>query len=240
MSGHCISTMISFRDGDKIRFTSNVRIVNSAEMDCPRRENKDGQFCSIAMPKAVVWLQSITIGWMSIETAAALYSAERAHSAALLTFGSDSLVELLSGTVVLLSFLPRFPFSKERAERWAGVLLFTLMGVVALTAAASLIYGVQPETSVLGIGITVAALIMMPLLAWGKRRAAHATGSRALAADAVQSATCAYLAVLTLAGLAINAAFHLHWVDSVAALAALPILFLEGRRAMRGESCGCH
>jgi hypothetical protein len=58
------------------------------------------------------------------------------------------------------------------------------------------------------------ALIVMPLLAWGKRRTAHATNnSHALAADAVQSATCAYLAVLTLAGLAINAAFHIHWID---------------------------
>jgi hypothetical protein len=62
---------------------------------------------------------------------------------------------------------------------------------------------------------------------------------RALAADAVQSATCAYLAALTLAGLAINAIWHIHWVDSAAALLALPILVIEGRRALRGESCGC-
>lgn len=201
--------------------------------------NKHSNTRQATIPKAVVWLQSVTIAWMSIETAVSLYSAHQAHSTALLAFGSDSLVELLSGTVVLLSFLPHFSLRKERLERWAGILLFVLAGVVALTATASLIYRVQPETSGLGIGITIAALLMMPLLAWGKRRAADATGSRALAADAVQSATCAYLAALTLAGLAINAAFHIHWVDSVAALAALPILFVEGRRAMRGESCGC-
>lgn len=195
---------------------------------------------SAGMPRTVFWLQGITLSWMSIETAVSLYSAQQAHSAALLAFGSDSLVELLSATIVLLSFVPAVPLNKERAERWAGVLLFVLAGVVAFIAIYSLIYGVQTEASRLGIGITIAALIVMPLLAWGKRRMAHATNSRALAADAVQSATCAYLAALTLAGLAINAAFHIHWIDSAAALAALPILFAEGRRALRGESCGCY
>ncbi len=192
------------------------------------------------MPKAVVWLQGVTIAWMSIETAASLYSAQQAHSTALLAFGSDSLVELFSATVVLLPFMPTFPLSKERAERWAGILLFVLAGVVAITAVTSLIYRIPPEASGLGIGVTIAALIIMPLLAWGKRRTAHATDNRALAADAVQSATCAYLAALTLAGLAVNAVFHIHWIDYVATLAALPILFIEGRRAMRGEGCGCH
>ena len=176
---------------------------------------------------------------MSIETAVSLYSAHRAHSAALLAFGSDSLVELFSATVVLLSFMPAVSLSKEHAERWAGILLFVLAAVVAFTAFASLIYRVQPETSNLGIGITIAALIIMPMLARGKRKVAYAGKSRVLAADAVQSATCAYLAALTLGGLAINAIFHIHWIDSVAALAALPILFIEGRKAMRGESCGC-
>ncbi len=193
----------------------------------------------VQIPRVIFWLQGITFAWMSIETAVSLYSAQQEHSTALLAFGSDSLVELLSASVVLLSLMPTFSLSKDRAERWAGILLFVLAGLVACTAIASLLYRVQPETSRLGIGITIAALIVMPLLAWGKRKAAHATNSRALAADAVQSATCAYLAALTLAGLAINAAFHIHWIDSVAALAALPILIIEGRRAMRGESCGC-
>ncbi len=192
-----------------------------------------------ATSKTVSWLQGVTIAWMLIETAVSLYSAQQAHSTALLAFGSDSLVELLSATVVLLSCMPTFSLSKERAERWAGILLFVLAAVVAITAVASLIYRIQPEASGLGIGITIAALIVMPLLAWGKRRMAHATNSCALAADAVQSATCAYLAALTLVGLAINATFHIHWIDSAAALAALPILFVEGDRAMRGESCGC-
>jgi divalent metal cation (Fe/Co/Zn/Cd) transporter len=157
----------------------------------------------------------------------------------LLAFGSDSLVELLSATVVLLAFSPRLRISSERASRCAAVLLFVLAGVVALTSVIALVRGVRAETSRLGMVIAVAALIVMPVLSWAKRRLARTTGNRALAADAVQSATCAWLAAGTLAGLAANAMFHLRWVDSVSALAVLPILVIEGRRAMRGESCGC-
>jgi divalent metal cation (Fe/Co/Zn/Cd) transporter len=189
--------------------------------------------------KIVFRLQGITFVWMFLECAVSLYAATTAHSTALLTFGADSLVELLSASVVLLSFVPSFPIAKDRAARWAGMLLFALAGVIAVTAVAALLRGVQPETSCAGIGITIAALIVMPVLAWLKRRTAEATGSRALAADALQSATCAYLAAITLAGLAINALWHIHWVDPAAALLALPILILEGRRALQGESCGC-
>jgi len=80
----------------------------------------------------------------------------------------------------------------------------------------------------------------MPFLARAKRRTARRTNNQALAADAIQSATCAYLAAISLAGLAINALWHIHWVDSAAALAAVPILIIEGRRAIHGEGCGCH
>ena len=189
--------------------------------------------------RTLVWLQSITLIWMLVECSISLYGAISAHSPALLAFGADSFVELLSATVVLLAIAPSFPFTKDRATRLAGILLFVIAGIVALIASLTLAYGVTPETSCSGIAITLAALIVMPLLAWGKRRIARLTNNRALAADAVQSATCAYLAAITLAGLAINAAWHIHWVDSAAALLALPILIVEGRRALRGESCGC-
>lgn len=189
--------------------------------------------------RTVVWLQGITLIWMLIECAVSLYGSVSAHSAALLAFGADSFVELLSATVVLLAIVPSFPLAKDRATQLAGILLFVLAGVVAVVTVLSLLYNVKAETSCSGIAVTLAALVVMPLLAWGKRRTARLTNNRALAADAVQSATCAYLAVLTLAGLAINAIWRIHWVDSAAALLALPILIIEGRRALRGESCGC-
>lgn len=189
--------------------------------------------------RRVARLQGITLAWMLIECGVSFYGAISANSPALLAFGADSFVELLSATVVLLAIVPSFPLAKDRAARLAGILLFVLAGTVALVTVLSLRYGVKPETSCSGIAITFAALIMMPILAWAKRRTAQRTNNRALAADAVQSATCAYLAAITLAGLAINALWHISWMDSAAALLALPILIVEGRRALRGESCGC-
>jgi divalent metal cation (Fe/Co/Zn/Cd) transporter len=189
--------------------------------------------------RQVAWLQGITLAWMLIECGVSFYGAISAHSPALLAFGADSFVELLSATVVLLAIVPSFPLTKDRAARLAGILLFVLAGVVALVTLFAFVSGVTPETSCSGIVITLAALVVMPLLAWAKRRTARLTNNRALAADAVQSATCAYLAALTLVGLAINAIWHIHWVDSAAALLALPILVIEGRRALRGESCDC-
>lgn len=177
------------------------------------------------------------MAWMLVECAAALFAATRAHSVALLVFGSDSLIELLSAVVVLLQFVPRFPLKKTQAERAAAVLLFLLAAVVVCIAA--LAWQRPVETSWLGIAITALALLVMPVLARLKRRQADALDNRALAADATQSATCAYLAAVTLAGLAINAIWHVAWIDTVAALAAVPILIVEGRRTWRGEGCGC-
>lgn len=221
--------------------------MNRNGMDEAIRAAEACSAASAEPPKTVLWLQGVSLLWMLVECGVSLVAAWGARSVALLMFGADSFVELLSATVVLLSFAPSFPLksllpfplTRDRAARWAGVLLFALAAVIAMTAVATLVRGNEPQTTWAGMAITLAALIAMPVLAWMKRRAARATGNRALAADAVQSATCAYLAAITLAGLGMNAIFHIGWVDSAAALAAIPVLILEGRKAMRGESCGC-
>lgn len=189
--------------------------------------------------RAVLWLQTITLAWMLVELGVATYAAITAHSPALLAFASDSLVELLSAAVVLSQWIQAIAIPERKAAHASGTLLFVLAFVVAAIAVASLALRRPPETSCAGIAITVAALLAMPILAALKRREARRTGNRALAADAVQSATCAYLALITLAGLALNYAFHLAWFDSLAALAAIPILIREGRAARRGQTCSC-
>ncbi len=188
---------------------------------------------------SVLWIQGVTVAWMLAEFGVSAYSAVKAHSPAMLAFGSDSLVELLSATVVLLQWVPRMSIPERTASRAAGALLFALAIVVAAIAAGGLALRQRPETSYAGIAITVAALIAMPVLALLKRREARRSWNAALAADAAQSATCAYLALITLVGLAINAAFHVAWFDSFAALAAVPILVKEGRSAWNGDVCGC-
>ena len=187
----------------------------------------------------VIWLQVITLGWMLLECGVALYSASTAHSPAMLAFGSDSLIELLSASVVLLQFVPAIRISERIARCAAAVLLYLLAAAIIVIAMASLVRGFRPETSVSGIAITIAALIVMPILATLKRREARRTGNAALAADAIQSATCAYLAVTALAGVSLNALWHVSWVDPAAALVAVPFLVQEGRSAWRGDACGC-
>lgn len=211
----------------------------TATSDGNAEENRCCNFCGDhdTAVSQVRWLQGVTIAWMLLECGVALYAAARARSLALFAFGSDSLVELLSALVVLLQFIPGVALSKARAERAAAILLYML--ACAIVCIALFAWNLPKETSYLGIGITGAALIAMPVLAWLKRRQARVLDNRALAADAAQSATCAYLAGVTLAGLAAFALWHIAWIDTVAALAAVPMVMVEGRRSWRGEGCGC-
>ena len=174
-----------------------------------------------------------------MECALSLYAAAKAHSPVMLAFGSDSFVELLSAAVVLLQFMSLVSISQRSAARAAGFLLFVLAFIVSVTAIVSLALRVHPEASRLGIGITLAALIVMPVLTKLKRREARRSSNSALAADAAQSAMCAYLAGVSLAGLAMNAVFHIAWFDALAALIAVPLLLKEGRAAWQGQTCGC-
>jgi len=188
---------------------------------------------------AVFWLQGITLVWMVVECGISLFAAAAARSPVIFAFGSDSLVEVFSATVVLLQFAPKFSLSRKLATRIAGILLFVLAAIVALSAVLALALHMHPAVSPMGIAVTLAALIAMPVLAGLKRRQAIRHNNSALAADAVQSATCAYLAAVTLAGLSVNALFHVQWFDPLAALVALPLILREGVAAWRGATCGC-
>lgn len=189
--------------------------------------------------KRVVRLQLVTLAWMMIECSVALSSAWKAKSVSLLAFGSDSFVEVISAAVVLLQFVPSWNLSQARAARVCGALLYMLAGVVVLIAAAGLFLHVDAETSAPGMAITAGALLLMPVLARLKRNAAEELGNKALRADAVQSATCAYLAAITLAGLLLHSIFGMRWLDQAAALVAVPVLIVEARRARKGHTCSC-
>ena len=118
-----------------------------------------------------------------------------------------------------------------------GILLFLLAAVITLSSALALWQHVRPDTSWIGIGVTVAALAVMPPLSSAKRRAGKTARNAALTADAVQSATCAYLAGITLAGLVLNAVLHIRWIDPAAALVAVPVICMEGKKALQGKEC---
>jgi divalent metal cation (Fe/Co/Zn/Cd) transporter len=178
---------------------------------------------------------------MSIETAVSLFAAFLARSPALLAFGGDSAIELLSAVVVLWGFRANaaLEHAERRAARIAGVLLFALAACVVATSLTALLGYSEPKPTLLGIAVLTAAAVCMPLLAREKRRLSAQTGSAALRADAAESALCGYLSLIALAGLVVNTIWHVAWADSAAALAIVPLVLWEGCEAVRGKPCGC-
>jgi divalent metal cation (Fe/Co/Zn/Cd) transporter len=188
--------------------------------------------------KQIVWLQLITILWMCVEAAIALFTALRAHSVALFGFGADSGIELVSALVVFLRFRKVTYVNEKKAARITGLLLFALAAFIPASSVVAFTNPrFRPEPSYLGIGLLIAAGIFMPWLASQKRSLAAKANSGALKADAVQSSMCAYLAWIALGGLVANAIFKISWADPVAALLLLPIMLREGLEAMQGKSC---
>jgi divalent metal cation (Fe/Co/Zn/Cd) transporter len=174
---------------------------------------------------------------MALEAAISIGSAWNARSPALLAFGGDSLVEMLSAAVVLWRF--RFAFDEARAARIAGALLYALAGLVALASVLNFVGYREAQRSLAGMGILLAAAVVMPWLGSRKRRLAAVTTSASLRADAAESAVCGYMAWIALSGLVANAIWHKPWADPVAALALIPLILREGWQAMHASRLGC-
>lgn len=187
----------------------------------------------------VIRIQTLTLVWMSVEAAVSLGAAWMARSPALLGFGGDSAVELLSATIVLrrFHFASQQEHGEAKAAKIAGALLFILAAFVVLASALSLLGHVEPQPTAVGIAVLIVAAVAMPWLARQKRRLSAATGSAALRADAAESAVCGYLALIALAGQVVNAIWGVKWADPLAALALLPLILHEGWEAVKGNPC---
>ena len=186
-------------------------------------------------------IQRITIAWMTLEAAISLSAAWRAKSPALFAFGGDSAIELLSATVVLWRFTSATEKDNHErlAARSAAVLLFTLAAFVVVTSALTLLGHSETKPTYLGIAVLISAITIMPWLASQKRKLSNETGSAALRADGAQSGLCAYLALVALLGLGLNAIWHVAWADPVAALAITPLILWESNEAFKGKPCSC-
>jgi divalent metal cation (Fe/Co/Zn/Cd) transporter len=187
--------------------------------------------------RKVLQFQVITLIWMSAEAVISLETAWTSHSPALLAFGGDSLIELLSAAVVFWRF--RFTLGETRAARIAGGLLFALAGFVVLTSVLNFFGYREARRSLVGIAVLLAAAVMMPWLASRKRKLAVLTSSAALKADAAESALCGYMAWIALVGLVVNAIWNKPWADPIAALALTPLILREGWEAVHSSRLGC-
>jgi divalent metal cation (Fe/Co/Zn/Cd) transporter len=161
---------------------------------------------------------------MIVECVVAIYSGLAAWSLALLAFGGDSLVELLSSFVVVKHIKnisdgrggSIHHVENKRAEWATALLLFSLIPVIGLAAAYSFLSGIKPESSLLGIAVAIAAVVIMPVLWYEKRKLGKATDCLPLTIDASESATCFLMSAALLAGLVINYFTKIYWADYVA------------------------
>lgn len=184
-------------------------------------------------------LEYFTLSWNLAEAAVAIGAGLFAGSIALIGFGFDSLIESLSGSILLWRLQDTEGGQKREraAQRLVGVSFFLLALYVAFEAGKSLLYRDQPEASVVGIVLSVVSLIVMPLLARAKRRVAESLNSPALAADSRQTDICACLSAILLGGLLLNALFGWWCADPIAALCMLPMIIREGIEALHARPC---
>lgn len=177
-----------------------------------------------------------TISYNVIEGIVAISAGAAASSAALIGFGLDSFIEVLSAVAVAWQFTRRDPERWEKPTvRAIGIAFFALAAYVTVDAILALV-GVEPvEHSPVGIAIAVASLVVMPALAWFQFRTGGELGSKSVQADAKQLLLCIYLSGTVLIGLLLNSLFGWWWADSVAALVVAALALREGIEAWRGD-----
>ena len=222
-----------------------AKVVNDMQRSRSQVLQRTGQL------RLGVRIELVTIIWMTIEASIAIVTGFATHSVSLQGFGIDSIIELISGGVLLwrLRVEQRGGTTGvvERAERraaWITALsLFALAVYIVGDSAFAFLTRSRPEASWWGIGLAIAAIIVMPLLWQGKLRVARRIESAALKADAMCSITCAYMAITLLVGLLLNKFFGWWWADPLAALALVYFIVKEGREALHeartGETCNC-
>jgi divalent metal cation (Fe/Co/Zn/Cd) transporter len=187
-------------------------------------------------------LAGLTIGWNVIEAVVAIGAGVAARSAALVGFGLDSTVEVLSACVVVWQFTGELRGGhdeerEQRALRLIAITFFVLAAYVTIDAGRSLVTTSEPDSSTVGIVLAALSLVVMPLLAWAKLRVAGSLGSPTLRADAKETLICTWLSAALLVGLVLNAVLGWWWADPAAALAIAGLAIKEGREAWLGDDC---
>lgn len=187
-------------------------------------------------------LEYFTIGYNTLEGATSIVAGLIAGSVSLVGFGLDSLIEVTSGAALLWRLRHDLDVSRrEQVERTAlrmvGACFIALALYILYESSSMLIRHVPPERSIAGIVVASVSVIVMPLLARAKRRAARQLGSEAMHADSKQADFCAYLSGILLGGLVLNALFGWWWMDPAAGLVMVPIILKEGVDGLRAKAC---
>jgi len=190
------------------------------------------------LQRRIRWIVGFTIGYNAIEAVVAIIAGSAASSAALIGFGLDSVVEVLSAAAVAWQFSRREPERYEKPTlRVIAFAFFALAAYVTVSAVLGLAGVVEPEHSTIGLVLTALSIVVMPTVSMLERRAGRELGSATAIADSKQTLICAYLSIAVLLGLALNSAFGWAWADSIAALVIAAFAVREGIEAWRGDTC---
>jgi divalent metal cation (Fe/Co/Zn/Cd) transporter len=183
-----------------------------------------------------IMVEYLSLAWMVVEVIGSIGVGLLSSSLALIAFGSDSLVELISGFAVLVHLKSDWGGSSNRGEateKLTKLLLVALIPIIGLGAVYSYWAGVRPEASPLGIAVAVGAVLIMPILWVEKRRIGRETNCVPLSIDAVESATCLLMALALLGGLLVNYFFRIGWVDYLATAIILAFVGKESIEAFK-------
>lgn len=180
----------------------------------------------------------VTIGYNLIEAVIAIGAGSVASSAALIGFGLDSTIEVLSAAAVAWQFTRRDPARWEKPTlRVIGVAFLALAIYVTATSVTALVTTERPEHSTIGILLTTVSVVVMPFLSFAERRAGRELGSATAVADSKQTLLCAYLSAAVLVGLVANSLLGWWWADAVAGLVIAAFAVREGIEAWKGDAC---
>lgn len=187
-------------------------------------------------------LEYFTVGWNTVEALVSILSGMFAGSVALVGFGLDSVIEVVSGAALLWRLQHDLdPPRREQAERTTLRIVswcfMALAAYIIYESTAALILREAPASSIPGILIAAASVVVMPILSRAKRRVAAGLASAAMHADSRQTDFCAYLSAILLGGLLLNALVGLWWADPLAGLVMAPIVAKEGIDGLKGKTC---
>ncbi|MBW4033577.1 MAG: cation transporter [Acidobacteria bacterium] len=204
--------------------TASTRPLDVARRDLLRRR--------------IRWIVVFTITYNAIEAVIALTAGNVASSAALIGFGLDSVVEVLSAVAIAWQFSTPDPEAREKiALRVIAISFFGLAAYVTVDAGLSLFGVREPDHSLVGIVLAAVSLAVMPVVSWFERRTGRELGSASAIADSKQTLVCAYLSAALLIGLLLNTLLGWTWADSIAALVIAGFAVKEGIEAWRGDTC---
>ena len=185
-------------------------------------------------------LEYFSIIYNVLEAILSLLFGSLANSIALIGFGLDSVVESLSGLILVWRLRQHGKITEadeerleKRATRFVAITFFVLGAYILFQSIRKLATAEIAEPSLPGIIIAVASIIIMPLLTWQKYKTGKQIGSRALVADAKETLACAFLSVALLLGLGANYLFGFWLADPIVGLIIVLFLFREGRKGWK-------